>query len=185
MKRLNETDIIDYLDGTLSPARMAEVEAHLRTHEEDAQLVADLKMAQGELIAWDASEPVQVSANFWPQLRDKLPAGGPRRSWLSRLSSIVWPSQSPLATPIRVMVVAAFLALVAALATPEQARQNAVATRDPKALTNADKAFIERSIQNHNNYSSSQPLGGTNVDKRGDVASSETGDDETVEETTP
>ena len=184
MKRLNNTDIMDYLDGTLSPARVAEVEAHLRENAEDAEIVADLKMAQSALLDWDASEPIQVSQDFWPTLRDKLPAQAPRRAWWRQLGMALWPTQSRVGTAIRVAMVAAFLAIAAALFTPEQARQNAVATRDPKALTTEERAFIERSIQNHDNYSTSQPLG-TNVDKRGDVGSAENGDEESTEEVLP
>jgi anti-sigma factor RsiW len=185
MKPLKETEIIDYLDGTLSPTRMAEVEAHLRENAEDAELVASLKMAKSELLEWDAAEPVQVSADFWPKLRDKLPAQAPRRAWWKQLGAALWPAHSPMAAAVRVAAIAAFLAIAAALFTPEQSRQQATASRDTKALTTEDRAFIERSIKKHNNYSSSQPLGSTNVNKRGDVGSAESGDEESTEENLP
>src|SRR5687768_5045557 len=98
MKRLNNNEIMDYIDGTLSPERRAAVEAHLLENEEDAQLVADLKMATAELREWDASEPVHVGEDFWPKLRDKLPERpnrSPLRALTMQLGELFRPSRSP------------------------------------------------------------------------------------------
>ena len=57
MKRLSNNDVMDYLDGALSPQRQTEIEAHLQSNAEDAELVNDLKMAQMALVEWDKSEP--------------------------------------------------------------------------------------------------------------------------------
>jgi anti-sigma factor RsiW len=184
MKNLKETDIMDYLDGTLAPARMAEVEAHLRENAEDAQLVADLKMAQSALIDWDKAEPVQVSADFWPKLRDKLPAQAPRRSLWTQLSSMFSMPQK-VAVSVGVAIAVAVAMLASGAFGPQQTKSVTFADRDKHTLTAEDRAFIERSIQRHDNYKVSQPLGGTNLDKRGDVNSSETGDEDSTEETLP
>ena len=79
MNRLSNDQIMDYLDSALSPSEMARVEKHLKTNAEDAELVSELRFAMGAAKEWHQSEPLQVSENFWPKLRDNL-GPAPRRS---------------------------------------------------------------------------------------------------------
>lgn len=195
MKRLNNTEIIDYIDGTLSPERHAAVEAHLRENEEDAQIVADLKMATVELREWDASEPIRVGEDFWPKLRDKLPerpTRSPWRAWTMQLGELMRPSRSPMRLAIGAAAIAAFLAIAASLFTPEQIQP--ISQAKTTTLTTEERAVIQRAVELDGNYSASQPVGaapsvtvnGKNAtDKRGDVGSVESGDEETDSERVP
>ncbi|MDF2441268.1 MAG: hypothetical protein JWN98_2252 [Abditibacteriota bacterium] len=196
MKRLNNTEIIDYIDGTLSPERHAAVEAHLRENAEDAQIVADLKMATAELKEWDAAEPIRVGEDFWPKLRDKLPERpqrSPWRAWTMQLGEMLRPARSPMRLAISAAAVAAFLAIAASLFTPEQIQPISQAN-STQQLTTEERAVIQRAVELDGNYSASQPVGaapavtvnGKNAtDKRGDVSSVETGDEETESERIP
>ncbi|HEX8235174.1 MAG TPA: hypothetical protein VF600_04400 [Abditibacteriaceae bacterium] len=160
MKKLHTDDMMAYVDGTLDPTRLAQVEAYLEHNAEDAAMLAEMKMALGALHEWDEAEPVRVSENFWPELRDKLPAAPPQRSWLrgtaSQLGSWLWPSKSPLRLSARVAAVAVFVALLASFFAPKNATRPTIA-RD---LTPADQAFIQQSMARHDAYVTSQSLGG-------------------------
>ena len=196
MKRLNNNEIMDYIDGTLSPERRAAVEAHLLENEEDAQLVADLKMATGALREWDASEPVRVGEDFWPKLRDKLPERpnrSPLRTWAMQLGDLFRPSRSPMRLAISTAAIAALLAIAASLFTPEQTKP-LVQAKSSQQLTTEERSLIQRAVELDGNYSASKPVGaapaatvnGKNAtDKRGDVSSAESGDEETEGERIP
>lgn len=155
MKITNEV-LMDYVDGTLDAGQIAAVEAHLASNPEEAALVADMKMAIGALQEWDEAEPVKVSEDFWPRLRDKLPAA-PARNPLRRLGSQfaawLWPSPTPMRVSARVAVLAVIFAMGAALFSPRQATHTATAD----SLTQADKMFIQQSMNRHSAYVSSQP----------------------------
>ena len=62
---------MDYLDGTLAPERVAAVEAHLAADAEDAQLLADLKLAQSTLHEM-AQEPIRTRDDFWQKVKAEL-----------------------------------------------------------------------------------------------------------------
>src|SRR4028118_2171409 len=117
-----------------------------------------MKLALTELHAWDEAEPVRVSDNFWPELRDKLPEAPPQRSWVrstaSQLGSWLWPSSSPLRLSARVAAVVVFIALAASFFAPKNA------TTPLQALTPADQAFIQQSMARHDAYATAQSLGG-------------------------
>lgn len=157
MKKLKDDDMMQYLDGTLDAARLAEVEKYLQTDAEDARLLADMKLAMGALREWDEAEPVRVSDNFWPALRDKLPER-PQRSWLrgasAQLGAWLWPAHSPLRLSARVAAIAVFVALAVSFLSPRQAVHNVQATD----LTAADKMFIQQSLARHDAYVTSQSL---------------------------
>lgn len=158
MKKLSNEDLMNYVDGTLDVARLAQIEEHLEASPEDAKLAADMKMALQALHEWDAAEPVQVSDDFWPALRDRLPEK-PQRSWLRGTSAQVgewlWPSHSPLRLSARIAVIAAFAAMAASFFLPQEARKEAVAT---PPLTSADKMFIQQSLDRHDAYVAVQPF---------------------------
>jgi len=128
MKRLSDLEMMDYLDGTLSPERVSAVEAHLASHAEDAELLADLKMARATLHELEASEPVRASDDFWLKVREQLPAERKSsKSILAQLGSWLWPSNSPMGMSLRVAVMAALLAMFATWFGPGQTQQPIVA----------------------------------------------------------
>ena len=177
--KVSTEDLTDYIDGTLDGARLAAVEEHLRTHAEDAEMIAAMKLSHEALTSWDEDEPVHVSPDFWIKVRDQLPAE-PERSWFRRtaqqLGAALWPAHSPLRRSLHAGLVAAAIALAALFFAPQQDQRNAVA--------NDDTAFIQQSLDRHAAYVSSQPLGGSV--QLGDVRSMEHGaDDEGGHDTGP
>lgn len=190
MKRLTNEELMDYMDGTLSAARLAEIEQHLASSPEDAELVADLKMAQKALIEWDEAEPVRAGEDFWPKLRDKLPAQpgrNPLRALGSRLSGWLWPAHSRMGMSLRVAVVAAVLAIAAAMFAPQQTKHQVIANNGStvtSTLTPEDRSFIRKSLERHSAYESSQPWAGAvppaTRQATGDVNSADRVDDDEV-----
>ncbi|HEX8463227.1 MAG TPA: hypothetical protein VF627_01295 [Abditibacterium sp.] len=176
MNRLSNEQIIDYLDGTLSKTEMGRVESHLKTNAEDAEMVSDLKMAMAAAQDWHASEPLQVSENFWPQLRENLGPVPKRSVWSSfRKSLSATFGTSPAARfSVGAGVAAIILAMSAFLFAPQNATQPVVAGE----LSAADKIFVQQSVQKHEAYVKSQPVAG-------DTSSLETGADEENEPDIP
>lgn len=171
MKRLSNEQIMDYLDGTLSVAERANVEAHLRDNAEDAATVRELQFAIGATKEWHATDELRVSENFWPNLRDNL-GPAPKRSWWSSLLKSASPAPITVSAPkAKWGMGAAFAAIALALAmgamlfSPQSATNPAIATTD---ITSADKAFIQQSVQKHEAYVTSQASpGDTNVRDNG------------------
>lgn len=194
MMKINDNDLVDYVDGTLDMARLALVEAHLRTNAEDAELVSSMKFAQGALQDWHESEPVTVSQDFWVKVREQLPAE-PERSWskgvLAQMRALLWPAQSPLALSMRVAAVAAVIAMGVAffgprVPTSEADHQYSLTERLPQnSLTPDEQSFIKQSLDRHSAYVSSQPLSGPALVAPGDVSSAEHGDDAVGHDQTP
>lgn len=181
MKITNDV-LMGYVDGTLDAARLAQVEEHLRTDAEDAQMVSDMKMALGALHDWNESEPVHASENFWPALRDKLPAQ-PGRDGLgtmtSRVGEWLWPRRAPLRFSAGIAALAVFIALAASFLSPQQA----VNTLSAKDLTPADMTFIRQSVARHDAYVTSQSLGvGMSSLRSGDGRDSDGDDDDGADE---
>ena len=176
MKKLTDSEIMDYLDGTLDAGQVAAVEAHLQSNSEDAQLVADMKLAMASLHEWDEVEPVRVSADFWPRLREKLPEQ-PQRSWMRRagaqLSSWLSPNHSPWRVSAPIAVVAVFIAMATFLLGPKQSTQVAQAT-----FSTAEQTFIQQSLNRHAAYDSSESLSGSLPLAVGDGRSAEHGDED-------
>ena len=153
MKKISEDDMLAFVDGTLDADRAREVEEFLAHNEDEAPLAHDMKMALDALHDWDAAEPVAVSAAFWPELRDKLPAQPGRRGVRGLLAQ--WGLVSPLGQPSRAVtfsaraaVVAAGVALLALFFAPQKATQRLEA----EPFTAADKAFIQQSLKRHEAY---------------------------------
>ncbi|MBV9866816.1 MAG: zf-HC2 domain-containing protein [Abitibacteriaceae bacterium] len=186
MVKINNNDLVDYVDGTLDAARLAAVEAHLRTNAEDAELVSTMKMAQEALGEWDEVEPVKVSDDFWIKVREQLPEQ-PQRSWfrgaLAQLGAWAWPAQSPLRLSMRVAAIAAIIALGAIFFAPQQDIHRGE-TNQPR-LTQDEKTFIQQSLDRHSAYVSSQPLSGPSLIVPGDVRSAEHGADDAGHDQTP
>jgi anti-sigma factor RsiW len=161
MKKLNNEDLMDYVDGTLDAARLTLVEEHLKASPEEAQLVADMKLALSALHEWDAAEPVRVSDNFWPELRDRLPEK-PQRSWWrgasSQMGEWLWPARSPMRISAGIAAIVLFAAMAASFFAPQKARRPIVADAP---LTTADRMFIQQSLGRHKAYDMVQPLTGS------------------------
>jgi anti-sigma factor RsiW len=160
MKKLSNEDLMDYVDGTLDAARLTLVEQHLKASPEEAQLVADMKLAMSALHEWDAVEPVRVSEDFWPKLRDRLPEK-PQRSWWrsasAQMGQWLWPAHSPLRLSARAAVVAMVIAIAAWFFAPQPAQRQVEAI----TLTADDRAFIQQSLGRHKAYDMVQPLNGS------------------------
>lgn len=166
MKKLKDIEMIDVLDEKF--------QAELG--QDDAEQLEDMKLAMMALKAWDEAEPVQVSENFWPQLRDKLPARPPRspfRRAASTLGAWLWPAHAPLAASMRVAMLAAVLALASFWFAPQNATQPVGAD-----FTKEEKAFISHSLKQHDNYVTAQPDNGGQAIPAGDAASADSPDSE-------
>lgn len=173
MTRLSNEQIMDFLDGTLSPEEMARIESHLDSHTEDRELVEELRFATQSLhdfnVAEYGAQPLRVSDNFWPELREKLGPAPKRGFFRSLIKSL---NGAGAAKPaVRYSFGAAFAALILAMGmlmfAPKNAQQPLIADQ----LTTADQTFIQQSLQQHENYVQTAPIAG-------DVAAVENTSDE-------
>ncbi len=160
MTRLSNEQIMDYLDGTLSPQEAARIESHLQASAEDRELVDELRFATQSLHEFNAleygAEPMRVSDNFWPELRGKL-GPAPKRGFFSQLSKSL--SGAGAKKPaVRYSFGAAFAALVLALGALFFAPKNA--QNPAQALTTADQTFIQQSLKQHETYVQTAPVAG-------------------------
>lgn len=173
--QMTNDEIMDYLDGTLDAPAKARFDAHLAQNAADAEMVAELRFAMGAVQEWHQSEPMQVSENFWPKLRDNL-GPAPKRSMWSQLKNQVAGAFGPSrATKLSFGAALAVMALAASalLFSPKDATQQALAD-----LTPADRAFIQQSVQKHEAFVQIQPA-------PGDASSMETGEEEDNEPAIP
>jgi len=169
MKRLDSSEIMNYLDGTLDKAQQQQVEAHLAANDEDRELVETMRDAMQALHELDAVEPVRAGDDFWMKVRDNLPARAPRRSWTTQLGAMLWPQTSRAAFALRVAVIAGIMALASQWFAPQQTISNS------QAVPKDAQSFIQMATERHHAYISSQPLAGAPV---GDTTSAETGDED-------
>ena len=165
LKTRNEVELLDLLDEGQSLDSLSE---------DEMTQMDDAKLAMMALQAWEEAEPIQASEDFWPKLREKLPAQPPR-SALQRAAGVlgawVWPSHSPLAASMRVAMLAAILALAGFWFAPQRANQSAVADYTPE-----ETAFIQRSLKKHDNYVVTAPSEGGMEIPAGDAATADVGD---------
>lgn len=168
MKQMNPDEMIDYLEGTLSEARRAQVEAYLENNPEDRELINIMRESMAVLHELDEKEPVRASDDFWIKVRNGLPAQPPRRSWTTQLGTWLWPVRRQVSVGFAVIAIA----LMATWFAPQQNQMPAVAGLSPEA-----EAFVQMSTQRHDAYVSSQPLN-VNSAAVGDASSSETGDED-------
>jgi len=172
MTRLSNEQIMDFLDGVLSPDEMARVESHLEHSPGDRDLVDEMRFATQSLRDFDAleygTEPLRASENFWPQLREKL-GPPPKRSFFRGLSK-TFNGAGASKPAVRYSFGAAFAALFLALgffmAAPRNSTQSAQAE-----ITQSDKQFIAQSLKQHETYVQSAPVAG-------DVSALDTSNDE-------
>lgn len=163
MKNLSNEQIMDYLDGALSPSEQAQVEAHLKEHTEDAALVREMQFALGAVKEWNLEEDLRVGENFWPALRDQLGPAPKRSLWGRMVTSLNRPAAPqanvPLARAPRwslgAAVAAAAIGLGVLFLAPQNSQTPAVADLSP-----ADEAFITQSLQQHEAYVESAPIAG-------------------------
>lgn len=178
MTRLSNEQIMDYLDGTLSPQEIARIESHLQDSAEDRELVDEIRFATRSLHDFNAleygAEPMRVSDNFWPELRGKL-GPAPKRGFWSQLSKSL--SGAGTKKPaVRYSFVAALAALVLAFGAFMFAPKNAQNPIVASEITQADQNFIQRSLKQHESYIQSAPIAG---DVSAIDSSTDEGDDNT------
>ncbi|HEX9997431.1 MAG TPA: zf-HC2 domain-containing protein [Abditibacterium sp.] len=166
MNQLTNEQIMDYLDGALSESETARIETHLKNNPADAEIVGDLKMALGHVKTWHESEPLQVSENFWPKLRDNL-GPAPKRGLLSSIQKSlgdVFGTSRAARFSVGVALATIVLAMGAFMFAPQNATQPVIADK----ISAGDQAFIQQSMQKHEAFVQSAPVAG-------DVSSLETG----------
>ena len=152
--------------------------------EEEMAQMDDAKLAMMALQAWEEAEPIQAGADFWPKLRDKLPAQPPRSAWqqaMGVLGAWVWPSHSPMLASLRVAMIVTLLALASFWFAPQRANQAAVADK----YTPEEKAFIERSLKKHDNYVVTAPSEGGLEIPAGDASTADVGESDPGSEYVP
>lgn len=176
MTRLSNEQIMDFLDGVLSPEEMARVESHLEHTPEDRELVDELRFATQSLhdfnVAEYGAEPVRVSDNFWPELREKL-GPAPKRGFFRQLATS-FNGAGASKPAVRYSFGAAFAALVLALGALMFAPKNSTAPAMAE-MTQADKMFVQQSLKQHETYVQSAPVAG---DKAAMDISNDEGDDD-------
>ena len=155
MMKLNESNFLDYLDDRLCKKDCADMEEALERSQNKASDVDDARLGMQVLHALASEEPVAVSEDFWPRLREKLPEQTPRNAFsqvASVLSGVLWPSNSKWAISARVAVVVAVLAMVSLWFGPQR-----TVTPSSAALSPSEKAFVARSVQRHEDFVNTPP----------------------------
>jgi hypothetical protein len=150
------------------------------THEvdlsaEDSVAMDDALLAMTALQNWAQDEPIQAREDFWPRLREKLPSQPPRsapRRALGVLGAWLWPAHAPIAASMRIAVLAAIVALASFWFAPQRA------VSPVSAFTPEETAFIQRSLQQHENYVATGPADGSFEIPAGDASSVESGESE-------
>ncbi len=180
MTRLSNEQIMDFLDGTLSPQENARIESHLEHSPEDRELVDELRFATQSLHDFNTleygAEPLRVSDNFWPELRGKL-GPAPKRGFFRQLSKS-FNGAGASKPAVRYSFGAAFAALALALGMLMFAPKNAQSPVVAGQMTQADKNFVQQSLKQHETYVQSAPVAG-------DVAAAENGSDEGDDDANP
>jgi len=155
MKKLSQEEMLRFVDGTLDEQRALEVDEFSKIEDEDARLLLEMREAVGLLREWDEAEPVHASADFWPKLRDQLPASPPR-NWWSRITAgaeQIAPRRSVWQLSMKAAVAAVVIALAATFFAPKNAQQNLTAA----PLSPAAQQFIDQSVVRHRTYTAVQP----------------------------
>ncbi len=176
MTRLSNEQIMDFLDGTLSPKERAHIESHLDSNTEDRELVEELRFATQSLhefnVAEYGAEPMRMGENFWPELREKLGPAPKRGFFRSLIKSLNGAGATKPA--VRYSFGAAFAALILAMGMLMFAPKNAQQPTVAGPLTSADKTFIQQSLKQHESYVQTAPIAG---DVDAVESSSDEGDD--------
>lgn len=149
MMKMNEDKILDFLDDRLGKRDYADMEEALGRSQERASDVEDARLGMQVLHALASEEPVVVSDDFWPRLREKLPAQPPRNAMAqisSTLSGWLWPSSSRWAISARVAVAVTIIAMASLWFGPQRT------VTPSSAISPSERAFISRSMQRHADY---------------------------------
>ncbi len=170
MSAKTEMQLMDILDEQkLSGAHDGNLSA------EDLSALNDAMLAMNALQDWAQDEPIQAREDFWPRLREKLPAQPPRsvsRRVLGVLGGWLWPAQAPIAASMRVAVLVAIVALASFWFAPQRA------VSPVSAFSAEETAFIQRSLQQHDNYVATGPADGSFEIPAGDASSADDGESE-------
>lgn len=152
--KLNESNILDYLDDRLSKKDCASMEKALEQSRDKSSDIDDARLAMQALHALASEEPVAVSEDFWPRLREKLPEQPSRNAFheiASMASGWLWPASSKWAISARVAVVVVILAMASLWFGPQRTMTSST------ALTPSETAFVNRSMQRHEDYVNTPP----------------------------
>lgn len=131
------------------------MEEALERSQNMASDVDDARLGMQALHALASEEPVAVSEDFWPRLREKLPEQASRNAFsqiTSMLSGVLWPSNSKWAVSARVAVVVAVLAMASLWLGPQR-----TVTPSSAQLSPSEQAFVTRSMQRHADYVNTPP----------------------------
>lgn len=131
------------------------MEEALGRSQNKASDVDDARLAMQALQALTSEEFVAVSENFWPRLREKLPAQPPRSAFsqvASMLSGVLLPSSSKWVISARMAVMVAVLAMASLWLGPQR-----TVTPSSAQLSPSEKAFVTRSVQRHVDYVNTPP----------------------------
>jgi hypothetical protein len=171
MNSKTEAKLMDILDEKkMSAAHETDLSA------EELSALDDAMLAMTALQDWAQDEPIQAREDFWPRLREKLPPSPPRSAWrrtLGVLGAWLWPAHAPIVASMRVAVLAAIIALATFWFAPQQAITPLAADFSPE-----ETAFIQRSLQQHDNYVATGPADGSFEIPAGDASSVENGESE-------
>ncbi len=176
MTRLTNEQIMDFLDNACTPEERTRIESHLKTNQEDAELVNELRFAMTAAKDWHESEPVQVSENFWPKLRDNLgpvPSRGILSSFQKSMRQMFGTSPATRLS-FGVATAAVVVAMGIFLFAPQNAQQPVMAAQP----TAQDMEFIQQSVKQHDAFVATSPVAG-------DVSTLETGADDVEEDANP
>ena len=157
MMKLSQDDMMRFVDGTLDESRVREVNEYSKSENEDARLLFEMREAVAVLREWDESEPVCTSENFWPNLRDQLPAAPLRRSWWKRTFAGASSAGIGSRRPWQLSGIAAAIAVVVALGLSFFAPKNAQQSLQANEISPAAQQFIQQSLARHNTYVAVQP----------------------------
>ena len=175
MNAKTESHLNDILDEKLDAKKMSA--AHQTDlSAEDLSALEDAMLAMNALQDWAQDEPIAAREDFWPRLREKLPAQPPRSAWqrtLGVLGAWLWPAHSSIAASMRIAVLAAIIALSAFWFAPQRAIQPVAAD-----FSAEETAFIQRSLKQHDNYVATGPADGSFEIPAGDASSVESGESE-------
>lgn len=153
--KFKDSHILDYLDNQLCEQDCDNLESHLEQHQDTSDAVDDARLAMLALHDLAQEEPVKVSEDFWPRLREhlpELPSRNPLSQFASNLSQWVWPTSSKWAISARVALLVTVLAMASLWLGPQR-----TVAPSSAAFSDSEKAFIARSMQRHEDYVNTPP----------------------------
>jgi len=168
--KYKDSHILDYLDNQLCEKDCDHLESQLERDEDTSNAVDDARLAMMALHDLAREDPVTVSDDFWPRLREQLPelpSRNPLSQLATNLSQWVWPASSKWGISARVALLVAVLAMASLWLGPQRT------VTPSSAFSASEKAFIARSMQRHEDYVNTPPSVNSLPLPIGDAASSD------------